>query len=109
MKVDPPAIRRFADGLGQAGDNAVTARDYGSRYGNLSFEQEGLLATARFVHGDFLQTLTDTLNHLGDILRTSKAELYKAADYYQQSNADAVARADSAFPVALRQVPMSPY
>lgn len=104
MNVDPAAIRRFADVLSLTADNAVTARDYVSRYGNLTFGQEGLLSTARFVHDDFVETLTGTLNHVRDLLTASSTELGKAADYYQHTDAAAVARTDSAYPDAPRSL-----
>jgi hypothetical protein len=104
MQVDPNAIRRFAGTLGLSGEHASAARDYVSRYGNLSFQDEGLLSTARFVHGDFVSTLTGTLDHLNNLLHSAQAELAKAADYYAQADAAAVTRADASYPDSPRSM-----
>ncbi|MGE5156082.1 MAG: type VII secretion target [Betaproteobacteria bacterium] len=104
MWVDPHALRTFAHRLGNMADDALAARDYVVRYGELSWPAEGWLATARAVHGDFLATLTGQLDHLRVLASSSTIELVKAAEFYERTDRAAAGRLDQTYPQAPRSL-----
>jgi hypothetical protein len=97
LRVDPYALRGCAFALGRAADAATVARAYAARHGDLAWDEVGLLATARFVHGDFVDSLTATLRHLHDLLHDGQTELHRAAGWYEKADAAAAARADALY------------
>ena len=104
LTVDPFALRRYGFVLGQAADDTVIARNYATTYGQMSWSTEGFLSLAQFVHTDFVQTLTSTLNHLYDVLHASQSAMHQTAGYYEHAELAAAAQTDANYPAVPRDV-----
>jgi hypothetical protein len=103
MEVDPAALRKFADVLAGQSEHAVKAMLYADRHGSFSsFWEEGLFTTALPAHHEFHRTLVAALAHLADLLDGSRAQLVKAATFYEDTDDAAADLLDRTYPQASR-------
>jgi hypothetical protein len=102
FSVEPAALRRCAGALGTGGEASRSARSYASEHGTISWHDEGLITFMTGAHDNFVKALGRQLQHLGDLLDASATELNRAADFYDRTDRDAAARADSTYPPVAR-------
>jgi len=98
LYADPDEIRRFAEAIGVASGHAAVARDYVVRYGDMPDDAVGLISAARGDHNRFASALISILGNLHNMLRASRSELLKVAEYYATVDAEAAAAIDATYP-----------
>jgi hypothetical protein len=100
--VEPNALRAYAGQLGAEASSADQSDEYMNKYATFGWHQRGLINQLRPAHERFVGEVTGALVHLTELLERSRTELNGAAEYYEQTDADAAGKADNSYPVAPR-------
>lgn len=104
FNVDPAALRRYAQQLGEVERVAEACQSYVSAHGNFSFHESGLIGFAAPGHRNLMADLDQLFTQLGKLGVESRAALRAAADEYTRSDEKSAAKVDASYPEVRRRV-----
>ena len=106
QQTHPLALHGYAALLARARDDAQQCKAYfASNVPDLSPGIDGLINPICYEHVGVQQKLSAMLDHLVTLLGSSRDEIAAAATGYRQTDGDAAAKVDSAYPGVSRSQP----
>jgi hypothetical protein len=102
FRVEPPALRTYANQLADAKRAAEAAKSYVHKWGDFSAHEKGLFGMIFPAHRNFVAALDAMLQHLADLTDASDTALQQEAGHYEQADLNAEARIDASYPAVPR-------
>lgn len=98
FKADPPSIRDFGSAIGELADDADQARRYAEQWLGIGYSEGRIFATVVEQATAVREALVENYQKLQTLVETSREELTRAADHYDQTDFSVLERMDSTYP-----------
>jgi uncharacterized protein YukE len=101
FRVEPQAVRDFAQYIARCKDDTVDGIAYLERNGNLSWDEIGatnFIGGLKGAHERVMAELVERFTHLKDVFEKSANELESTATYYEETEIETAGQFDQELP-----------
>ncbi|AEV87421.1 hypothetical protein ACWT_6408 [Actinoplanes sp. SE50] len=104
FSVEPSDVRAYAAKLSDYSDDAVEAKAYAHRYGDLSATEGGILGAILTKHAQFMGRLDQMLGTLQTLTQGNHEALNRIAKKYESTDLKSATEIDQAYPATQRPI-----